>query len=205
MMRTRWLASLVLGAATVACGGGREQAPSATPTPAAAAATTPAPTLTPQLAPAKVPEPLPLVTPVAFEQLAAFLPTVEGWTRGGLRGENVSVGLEMARAEAKYESGDVTIDLEIIDSGHNPLVLIPRTMFMGPRYAERSAEGYRQAIAIAGVAAYEGWDAESRQAEVAAVAGKRYVVVATAHNVDNPDAARALVTAVNLVGLATLK
>jgi hypothetical protein len=203
MMRIRWLASLVLGAATVACGGGREQAPAATPTPAAATATTPAPT--PQPTPAKAPEPLPLVMPVAFERLAAFLPTVEGWTRRGLRGENVSVGLEMARAEAQYESGDVTIDLEIIDSGHNPLVLIPRTMFMGARYAERSADGYRQAITIAGVPAYEGWDAESRQAEVAAVAGKRYVVVATAHNVDNPDAARALVTAVNLAGLAAIK
>ena len=213
-MKSRWFAATTLAMA-VACGGSREKAPanaqSATPTaaPAAAQAATPSPTETPGLKGRPTPDPkaqpAPLVTPVNFERLSALLPEFPGWTRGLVRGENVSVGTEIAKAEAQYQQGDRVMDLEIIDSGMNPIVLMPQTMFMGPNYSERFPEGYRKAVTVAGFPAYETWDGEWQRAEVAVLVAKRFIVQATGQGVDNADVVRALVTAVNLSSLATIK
>lgn len=203
-MTSRWLTGLILGA-TIACGGSREKAPPADESARPTASPTATPVVKAQPAAGAKPAPSPLVTPVAFERLSALLPEVAGWTRGLVRGENVSVGIELAKAEAQYQSGDRVIDLKIIDSGMNPVVLMPQTMFMGPAYSERFDEGYRKAITIAGFPAYETWDGNWQRAEVVVLVAKRFIVQATAQGVDNADAARALVTAVNLSSLATIK
>lgn len=209
-MTSRWFAAATLAMA-VACGGSREKTPAANQSATASPAETPGlkarPTsdVRPQPAPAKAAAPDPLVTPVNFERLSAFLPEFPGWTRGLVRGENVSVGIETSKAEAQYQLANRVIDLGIIDSGMNPIVLVPQTMFMGPGYSERFDEGYRKAITIAGSPAYETWDGNWQRAEVAVVVGKRFIVQASGQGVDNADVVRALVTAVNLSSLATVK
>ena len=64
---------------------------------------------------------------------------------------------------------------------------------------------YTEGITIAGFPAYESWDGDWPRATVAVVVAKRFIVQATGSGVDNADAVRALVTAVNFSSLAAIK
>lgn len=196
----RTLAALSLVVA-VGCGSGaKDAAPAATPTPTV--------TATPQATP--VPKPaaaasLPTAKPVAFEDLLALLPELEGWTRGKPRGEQIAGGQDMSRANADYAKGDTSIDLEITDSSFNQLFLAPLTTYLATGYSERTTDGYRKASPVNGHPAFETWNSDSRRAEVIVVVGNRFVVQATGHNLDNADPVRALAAAVDFSRLASLK
>ena len=195
--RTFAALSLVVAAG---CGSGaKDAAPAATPTPTVTA--TPQPTSAPKPAAASVPT----AKAVAFEDLLALLPEFEGWTRGKPRGEQIAAGQDMSRANADYEKGDTSIDLEITDSSFNQLFLAPLTTYLVSGYSERTTDGYRKASPVNGHPAFETWNSDSRRAEVIVVVGNRFVVQATGHNVDNAEPVRALAAAVDFSRLASLK
>lgn len=201
-MKPLGLAAMILGAA-VACGGNREQ-PSSSGQPAAAPAQpnqTPPPAQPATLAPA----PAPNVGAVDFERLRALLPELPGWTRGRTRGENVSAGFETSKVEAQYQKEESVIDLEIIDSALSPVVLMPRTMFMGRGYSERSPQGYRKAVTVRGLPGFESWDEDLRRAEIVVVVANRHIVQATGYTVDSVDVLRPLVMSIDLASLAAIK
>lgn len=200
-MRTLIALSLVVLAG---CGSGSKSAtPSPTPTPTAVAQNAAAEAKTQASAPRSIMPPV--VKPVAFEELMALLPEPAGWTRGKPRGEQLTVGVDMARAHSDYEKGESSIDLEITDSGFSELFLAPLTTYLATGYSERTTEGYRKAAPVAGHPAFETWNNDSRRAEVIIVVANRFVVQATGHNVDNAEPVRALASAVDFSRLATLK
>ena len=144
-------------------------------------------------------------TAVDFEELIALLPEVDGWTRGKPRGEQVTMGVAISNAKASYTKDESSVDLEITDSSFNQLILAPFSMYLAAGFSERSTEGYKKGTTIGGHPGFESWQNDSRRAEVTAVVANRFVVQATGRNVDNAEAVKAFVQAVDFSKLAALK
>jgi hypothetical protein len=145
------------------------------------------------------------VTPVDFEKLIALMPEPSGWTRSKPDGKQISMGVSMSQAEAEYTKGDSSINLEIVDSSLNQMILAPMSMMLMSTYSERTSTGYKKAAALGGSPGFESWDSESKEAEVTVVVANRFIVTAKGRNVDNVDAVRPLVQAIDLGKLAALK
>ena len=200
--------NLLLGLAIVAgCGGSKPASdaastPTATPTPAASPAATPGladvgkalQQIGKQTAPA-----------VPFEQLVAMLPEQGGWTRSKPKGEQQSMGITMSRAHAEYEKGESSMELEIIDSSFNQLVLTPLSMYLAAGFNERSSDGYKKAAPLGGHPGFESWENDAKRGEVTVLVANRFIVHGTGRNVNNTDVVKSLVQAVDLGKLAGLK
>ncbi len=199
-MRPRILLA-IFTAAAFGCGGSKPAdspaAASAAPaaTPVAAAATSPAPAAQ---APRKT------VNAVGFEALLPFLPEVEGWTRSSPRGEQVTAGVPMSRASARYEQGEALVDVEVLDSAFHELVLAPISSYLTAGFAERMTHGYRKAASINGQPGFEEWNSNTRRAQVTVVVSDRFIVNAMGRNVDSADLIREIVQRIPLGQVATL-
>ena len=147
----------------------------------------------------------PTAKPVDFELLVALLPEGGGWTRGKPRAEQVTMAVTMSQAKAEYQKGESSIDLQIIDSSFNQLVLSPFTMFLKSGFSERTNGGYTKSVPIRGNPGFEKWNGDSRRAEVTVVVGNRFIVQGTGHNVESVTPVRTLVQAVDLGKLGSLK
>ena len=194
------VAIALLAAAAAGCG--RSQPASS---PAAAASPTPTPTATPAAAKPAVPAAARTATAVSFESLLPLLPEVEGWTRSAPRGEQVTAGVPMSRASARYEGGESIVEVEVLDSAFHELVLAPISSYLAAGFSERMTHGYRKAAAINGQPGFEEWNSNTRRAQVTVVVADRFIVNATGRNVDNADQVRAIVQSIALSQLAALK
>lgn len=177
-------------------------APSAT----AAASAKPAASATPP-PPALVnttPTPAP-VNPVAPERLSALLPDVAGWTRGSSKSETVPVPVPYSRAEAHYSRGDGSIELVLSDSGFQPLILAPISVFLGAGASEQSSGTTRRTVAMNGSPGSESWTASTRRGEVVVLVSQRFVVTATGRDISDLEPLRAAVRAVDFGRLAGLR
>jgi len=143
--------------------------------------------------------------PVAFEELKAFLPVVDGWTQSNAKGEEMNMPVAHSQAEARYQKDSSRIELTITDSALNQLLLAPMTMFLASGYSERSDDGFKRAAKVGGQPGFEEWNKGSRRAEVTAVVNNRFVVSATGRDVDSVDVVRKLVESVDLNKLSGLK
>ena len=199
-LRSRVLLSIAVVLTAAACG--RSTAPPAT-TPAPTSS--PAPTGTPTTIQKPATPPPPTATAVDFERLIALLPETTGWTRSVPRGEQVSMGVPVSFARAKYERGDGSVDLEITDSSFNQLILSPLTVFLGAGFSERTSDGYTKSAPISGHPGFEKWNHDAARAEVAVIVGNRFIVRGTGHNIENVDPVRAIVSAVDFSRFAQLK
>ena len=143
--------------------------------------------------------------PVDFEQLKSALPEINGWTMSDARGEQVNMPVAISRAEARYSKDQSRVELEIVDTALSQLLLAPMSMFLASGYSERSDDGFKRAAKIAGQPGMEDWNSRTRRGEVTAVVANRFIVKATGHQVDNIEAVRGAVEAVDLAKLASLK
>jgi hypothetical protein len=143
--------------------------------------------------------------PVDSDDLKLLMPDINGWTKGEVHGEMVSMGISQSNAKARYTKGDSTLELEITDSTANQLLLAPLMMMLSAGYQEKSDDGYKKAVQIGGFPGFEEWEKGAKHGSATAVVNNRFIVAANAHEVDGPDAARAAVEAVNLNKLAGMK
>jgi hypothetical protein len=201
-MRQIGIVVLAAAAATVIGCGSKSAAPAAgDPSPTPSATVAPTPQATAQPAP-----PEPAVPPVDFERLIALLPDAPaGWTKGKPKGDQTATSRAISRAEADYEKGDSSINLEITDTAFDKTYLAPLSFTLAAHYSERHGSGYAKSEQIGSSPGFEKWDADAKSAEVTVLVGNRIVVTAKGRNVDNVDASRALVLAVDQGKLAALK
>jgi hypothetical protein len=147
----------------------------------------------------------PPVEPVAPETLSALLPDVAGWTRGASRGETVPVPARYSRAEAHYTRGDGSIELTLADSGFQPLILAPISVFLGSGSSERSGESTRKTVTVNGSPGSESWTPSGRRGEVVVLVSQRFVVTATGRDMADLEPLRTVVRAVDFGRLAGLR
>jgi hypothetical protein len=142
---------------------------------------------------------------VAFEQLVALLPDVNGWTRGKPRGEQITMGVKMSHAKAEYQKGESSIDLDITDSSFNQLVLSPFSMFLAAGFSERTTNGFARSAPMGGNPGFERWNNEAGEGEVVVVINNRFIVQAKGRSIENINPVKTVVQAVNLAALSGLK
>jgi hypothetical protein len=156
MKTTQWIKTGVVAAMmaiATACGGSKPSPETqATSTSTSTSTSTPQATPNPAQAAQQMAEAMQKATgqtqtapAVDFEKLVALLPEPTGWTRSKPRGEQMSMGVSMSKAEASYEKGESSVRLEITDSSFNQLLLAPMSMMLMSTYSERSSEGYKKA------------------------------------------------------------
>lgn len=142
---------------------------------------------------------------VDYEQLKLLIPEIAGWTRSNVRGEQVTMPFKISKAEARYQKGDGSIKLEIVDSSFNQLMLAPISMFMAMGFEEKSDDGYTKAAKISGLPGFEKWQHAGKDGEVTVLVANRFIVNADGNNVENIDVVRKVVQAVDLNKLAGMK
>ena len=141
---------------------------------------------------------------VDFELLKALVPEFSGWTRSDVKGQQVSMGITVSSAEARYRKDDASIKLEIIDTSLNQMILAPFMMFAKAGYEERSDTGYKKGMTLAGHPGFETWERDG-DAEVNLLVNKRFIVHTDGSGLATVEPARALAQAVDLSRLAALK
>jgi len=143
--------------------------------------------------------------PVDYELLKAALPDIAGWERSNTKGEQVSMGVSISKAETRYRKDDSQVDLEITDTAMSAMILAPYTMFLNTGYEERSDDGFKRAAKLGGQPGYEEWNKDSKHGEVTVVVNNRFIVNAKGRDVADLEPVRKVVQAVDLAKLGALK
>jgi hypothetical protein len=110
-----------------------------------------------------------------------------------------------SRAEAHFSRGDGSIELELTDSGFQPLILAPISVFLGPGSSERSGGATRNAVTVNGSPGSESWTPAGRRGEMVVLVSRRFVVTATGRGLADLEPLRQVVRAVDFGRLAGLK
>lgn len=143
---------------------------------------------------------------VNYEQLTALIPDVAGWEKSDVKGSQGSMaGISFARAEAQYEKGDTSINLEITDTAMIQMMVMPFQMVASGGFDQKSTEGYKRGTKVAGHPGWEEWENQSKSAEVNILVGNRFIVRGSGDDLPNSDVVKQVIEAINLSKLATLK
>jgi hypothetical protein len=125
------------------------------------------------------------VDPVSFRDLQAVLPEVSGWTMDKPRGERMTSPIAFSQTETSYDKGDARIDVKIVDSGFNQMLMAPWAMFLGAGYERETDEGYEKAVTIDGNPGFEKWNTESKDGELNIVVAKRFLVTVEGRGIED--------------------
>ena len=206
MLRNVVLGLVLVG--TVACGGGSSEADA----PPEKADTAPVPAQPNEMAAAAAQQAVQnglsqlgqqQAKVVDYTVLKGMIPELSGWTRSEPKGETVSMGMSISKAEAEYTKGDASIDLEITDTAFMQALTMPFAMVAN--YSQRSDSGYKQGTTIAGQPGWEEWRTEGGHGEVNLLVGNRFIVTAKGSQLPSAEPAKQLVQAIDLGKLAALK
>lgn len=125
------------------------------------------------------------VDPVSFRDLISLLPELDGWERGKPAGERMTSPVSFSQAEARYRKGDSSIEVKVIDSGFNQLLLTPYSMFLAAGYERETSEGHEKSTTVNGQPGWEKWQSEGGNGEVNALVGKRFLVTINGYALDD--------------------
>ena len=145
------------------------------------------------------------IEPVKFQDLVALLPQLDGWEQQKPEGERMTSPFPTARAEADYTKGDSRINVEIVDSGFNQLLLTPIAMFLQSGYSQESTSGYEKSATVNGQPGWEKWNSDSKTGEVNALVGKRFLVTIEGSNLSDNNPLKDAANRIDFNRLATLK
>lgn len=142
--------------------------------------------------------------PVAFRDLMALLPSLDGWERSEPEGERMTAPMPYAVASARYRKGEAEMDLKLTDSALNQVLLLPYAMITSGGFDRETSTGYEKAVKVAGYPGMETWKAPNRRAELTVIVGKRFVVNVTGSGVDSTRDLHTLVSSIDLAKLQKL-
>ena len=114
--------------------------------------------------------------PVRFQDLIGLLPQLDGWEQEKPTGERMTSPFPTANAKARYTKGDANIEVEIVDSAFNQLLLAPIAMFLQSGYSTESTSGYEKSVTVNGQPGWEKWDSDAKNGELNALVNKRFLV-----------------------------
>lgn len=145
------------------------------------------------------------VDPVSFRDLQTVLPDVSGWEKGKPTGERMTMPVNFSRAEVQYTKGDASIEVSIVDSALNQLLVAPYAMFLTTGYEKETERGYEKSTKIGGYPGWEKWNTEGKDGELNAIVSQRFIVQVQGRNVDDIKALHAVMNAVDFGKLAAMK
>jgi hypothetical protein len=145
------------------------------------------------------------VDPVSFRELQALFPDVDGWTKAKPTGERMNSPFPYSQAEVRYTKDDANIQLKMVDSGYNKLLLTPYAMFLQAGYEKETESGYEKSVKVANQPGWETWNSESKHGELNALVGKRYLVTIEGNQIEDTKVLHDVAGKVDMNKLAGLK
>ena len=143
--------------------------------------------------------------PVKFQDLIALLPQLDGWEQQKPTGERMTSPFPTANAKADYTKGDARIQVDIVDSAFNQLLLTPIAMFLQVGYSQESTSGYEKSATVNGQPGWEKWNSDSKSGEVNALVGKRFLVSIDGSGIDDTKPLQEAASKIDFNRLAALK
>jgi Tfp pilus assembly protein PilV len=125
------------------------------------------------------------VEPVRFQDQIALLPEIDGWEQQKPSGERMTSPLPTATAKARYTRDNASIDVEIVDSAFNQLLLAPLAMFLQSGYSTVSTSGYEKSTTVNGQPGWEKWDSDAKNGEINALVNKRFLVSIEGYDIED--------------------
>lgn len=114
--------------------------------------------------------------PVSFRDLQTAFPTVSGWTMDKPKGERMTAPVAFSQTEARYKNGDQRIDVKIVDSAFNQILVAPWAMFLTAGYEKETDDGYEKSTVVSGHPGFEKWNTARKDGELNIVVAKRFLV-----------------------------
>ncbi len=145
------------------------------------------------------------VDPVSFRDMQALFPDFEGWEKGKPTGERMSSPFKFSQAEVRYTKGDSRIELKMVDSGFNQLLLTPYTLFLTAGYEKETSDGYEKSTKVNGQPGWEKWDSSGKDGELNALVGKRFLVQIDGRGIEDTKLLHELAGQIDMAKLSTLK
>jgi len=145
------------------------------------------------------------VDPMTIDALKTALPDLSGWEKGKPTGERMSSPVNYAEAKVTFTKGDSAVDVKIVDSAMNQLLIAPFSMFLAVGYEKETDHGYEKGVKIGEYPGWERWDGEGKEGELNAIVGKRFIVQIEGRNIENMKVLHSAMENINLKKLADAK
>jgi hypothetical protein len=116
------------------------------------------------------------VQPVSFRDLQGVFPDVSGWEREKPTGQRMNMPVPFSEAQVEYRREDATIELKIMDSGLNQILIAPFSAFLQAGYEQETESGYEKSLTVKGYPGWEQFETDSNHGQLNALVGKRFVV-----------------------------
>ena len=123
------------------------------------------------------------VEPISFRDLQTALPEVSGWKRDEPQGERMTSPIAFSQTEAQYSMGDAQVEVKIVDSAFNQMLVAPWAMFLTAGYEKESSDGYEKSVNLGGNPGFEKWNSRSKDGELNLVVAKRFLVTIDGNNI----------------------
>lgn len=145
------------------------------------------------------------VNPVSFRDMQALFPDIDGWEKAKPIGERMSSPFSYSQAEVAYTKGDSRIELKMVDSGFNQLLLTPYAMFLQAGYEKETSDGYEKSTTVNGQPGWEKWNSDGKNGELNALVGKRFLVQIEGQQIEDTKVLHELAGKIDMGKLAALK
>ncbi|MCA1561417.1 MAG: hypothetical protein LC753_02225 [Acidobacteria bacterium] len=145
------------------------------------------------------------VNPVSFRDMQALFPDLDGWEKAKPIGERMSSPFSYSQAEVAYTKGDSRLELKMVDSGFNQLLLTPYAMFLQAGYEKETSDGYEKSTTVNGQPGWEKWNAAGKDGELNALVGKRFLVRIEGRQIEDTKVLHDLAGRIDMGKLAALK
>jgi hypothetical protein len=114
--------------------------------------------------------------PVSFRDLQAAFPAVNGWTMDKPKGERMTAPVAFSQTETRYRMGDAQIEVKIVDSAFQQMLVAPWAMFLAAGYEKETDDGYEKSTVLNGHPGFEKWNDRRKSGELNLVVAKRFLV-----------------------------
>jgi hypothetical protein len=145
------------------------------------------------------------VPPVSFRELQTVLPALEGWEMGKPTGEMMTMPVSFSQTTVEYTKDDAAIELKIVDTGQNQLLLTPYAMFLTAGYERETEDGYEKSVSVAGQPGWERWNSQGKNGELNAVVGKRFLVTLEGREIADTKVLHEAAAKIDMAKLAAMK
>jgi hypothetical protein len=149
--------------------------------------------------------PLTPVDPVEPDRLAAFLPSIDGYTAEDIQKETrIRSNMKFAKASRVYKNGDKKVTVTINDYAYVPSNYLQYEQYRGQYLQDDNIER-TESTRISGYEAVQTWLKKENRAEITLFPGHRYIVQLTADGMNDVSEARRVLDGMDLSGLEGLK
>lgn len=147
----------------------------------------------------------PPVEPVSFRELQEVLPAMDGWEMDKPTGEKMTSPVPFSKSEATYRKDDASVQVEVMDSGFNQMLIAPALMMLAAGYERETESGFERGTKVGEFPAFEKWNSEDKDGELNIVVNKRFIVKVDGNNIADPKVLHEFARAAKLAKLSGLK